>query len=77
MSRGPALSTRAPAAILAPVDTLTLDTLRALAGAQGFDLTDQELAGLLPLVRAGRVMMDALATVSLADVEPASQYRIL
>jgi glutamine synthetase adenylyltransferase len=56
---------------------LTIDTLRTLAQAQGLDLTDQELAGLLPLVEAGRALMASMAAVPLADVEPAVQYRIL
>jgi glutamine synthetase adenylyltransferase len=56
---------------------LTIDTLRTLAQAQGLDLTDQELAGLLPLVEAGRALMASMTAVPLADVEPAVQYRIL
>ncbi len=58
------------------MEPLTIDTLRTLAKAQGLDLTDRELAGLLPLVQAGRSMMDSLRDVPLGDVEPASQYRI-
>jgi hypothetical protein len=59
------------------MEPLTLDTLRALARAQGLALSDEELARLLPLVQAGRAMIDALAGVSLDDVEPSSQYRML
>ena len=58
------------------MEPLTLDTLRTLAAAQGLELTDEELAGLLPLVQASRFMMDSLQGVSL-EVEPSSQYRIL
>ena len=58
------------------MEPLTLDTLRTLAAAQGLDLTDEELAGLLPLVQASRSMMDSLRGLSL-EVEPSSQYRIL
>ena len=58
------------------MEPLTLDTLRTLAEAQGLDLTDEERAGLLPLVQASRSMMDSLRGVSL-EVEPSSQYRIL
>ena len=58
------------------MEPLTLDTLRVLAEAQGLDLTDEELAGLLPLVQASRSMMDSLRGVSL-EIEPSSQYRIL
>ena len=39
-------------------DPLTLDTLRTLARARGLDLSDAELAGLLPLVEAGRARRD-------------------
>ena len=59
------------------MEPLGLDTLRTLAKAQGLELTDEELARLLPLVQAGRAVLDALAGVPLDDVEPASQYRML
>jgi hypothetical protein len=59
------------------MEPLTTDMLRTLAKAQGLELTDEELAGLLPLVQAGRAMMESLAAIPLADVEPASQYRML
>ena len=58
------------------MEPLTLATLRVLAEAQGLDLTDDELAGLLPLVRASRSLMDSLRPVPL-EIEPSSQYRIL
>ncbi|HET7875054.1 MAG TPA: hypothetical protein VFN71_05970 [Methylomirabilota bacterium] len=57
------------------MEKLTLDALRTLARAQGLDLTDQELQGLLPLVQAGRDLMAALPALPL-DLEPTSQYRI-
>ena len=59
------------------MEPLTLDTLRTLAKAQALDLTDEELATLLPVVQAGRAMMDVLAGLPLDDVEPSSQYRML
>ncbi len=59
------------------MDDLTLDTLGALARSLGLTLSDEDLAGLLPLVKAARAMMDALPAEALRDVEPASQYRIL
>lgn len=59
------------------MESLTVDTLRTLARLQGLDLTDQELAGLLPLVQAARTMMESLRGVLPGDLEPASQYRIL
>jgi hypothetical protein len=58
------------------MESLTLDTLRVLAKAQGLDLTDEELAGLLPLVQSSRSLMDALRAMP-REVEPSSQYRIL
>ena len=56
---------------------LTKEALRVLAQAQGFALTDAELDGLLPLVRAVRTMMDELAAVPLEDVEPTALYHML
>jgi len=58
------------------MEPLTLATLRVLAEAQGLDLSDDELAGLLPLVQASRSLMDSLRPVPL-EIEPSSQYRIL
>jgi hypothetical protein len=58
------------------MEPLTIDALRTLAKAQGLDLSDDELRGVLPLVQAGRTMMDSVRDVP-RDVEPASQYRIL
>ncbi|HEV8437988.1 MAG TPA: hypothetical protein VGT40_07835 [Methylomirabilota bacterium] len=57
--------------------SLTIDALRTLATRQGLDLTDEELAGLLPLVQAGQAMMESLRALPLADVEPSSQYRMV
>ena len=59
------------------MEPLTTDALRTLAAAQGLELTDAELAGLLPLVRAARAMMESLRELPLRGVEPACQYRIL
>jgi hypothetical protein len=61
----------------ARMETLTIDTLRTLAAQQGLALTDEELATLLPIVKANRSMLDALRDVPLRDVEPAVQYRIV
>jgi hypothetical protein len=57
------------------VEALTLDTLRALARAQGLDLSDEDLGRLLPLVQAGRSLLAAIPPEALADLEPALQYR--
>jgi hypothetical protein len=59
------------------MENLTTDTLRAMARAQGLELSDEDLAAVLPLVRVGRGLMDSLAALPLDDVEPTSQYRIL
>ena len=58
------------------MEKLTVDTLRTLARAQGLDLTDQELAALLPLVQVGRSGLAAVTDIPPA-LEPASQFRIL
>jgi len=59
------------------MESLTLDELRALARVQGLDLTEPELARLLPLVQAARSMMETLRDVLPRDAEPGSQYRVL
>ena len=59
------------------MDPLTIDTLRTLATLQGLELTDQELAALLPLVAAARSMMEPVRDALSGEIEPAIQYRIL
>ena len=59
------------------MEALTIDTLRALAALGDLDLTDQELAALLPLVAGARSMMEPVRDALSREVEPASQYRIL
>ncbi len=61
----------------ARMEPLTIETLRIIAKAQGLELSDQDLHRLLPLVQAGRSMMEALATIPVTEIEPTSQYRIL
>lgn len=58
------------------MESPTIDTLRMLARAQGLELTDEDLAAVLPLVQAGWGLMASLAAVPLDDVEPSSQFRI-
>ncbi len=58
------------------MENLTIETLRTSARAQGLELSDEDLAAVLPLVQAGRGMMESLAAVPLDDVEPSSQFRI-
>lgn len=57
------------------MEKLTVDALRTLAEAQGLELTDAELASLLPLVEAGRRGLAAVRDLPPA-CEPASQFRI-
>ena len=61
----------------APMEPISLDSLRVLARTQGLELSDEELAGLLPLVQAGRSLMDSLRETLTSDVEPSSQYRMM
>ena len=60
----------------APMEKLTLDALHTLAKAQGLELSDAELAALLPLVEAGRSGLAAIRDIP-PETEPASQFRIL
>ena len=57
------------------MEKLTVDALRTLAKAQGLELSDAELAALLPLVEAGRNGLAAIRDIP-PEIEPASQYRI-
>jgi len=58
------------------MEKLTVDSLRTLARAQGLELTDAELASLLPLVEAGRSGIAATGDIP-PHVEPSSQFRQL
>ena len=57
--------------------TLTLEALKTLATLEGLDLSDQELAALLPLVAATRSTLEPLGDALAGEHEPATQYRIL
>ncbi len=62
--------------MLPPME-ITLETLNRLARLAGFEWTDAELEAIRPML--GR-LLDGLARLEalpLADVEPASQYRVL
>jgi hypothetical protein len=59
------------------MEGLTIDTLRTLARAQGLEPSDEDLAAVLPLVQAGRAMLESLDAIPLGEIEPTSQYRIL
>ena len=56
---------------------LDKDTLRTLARAQGLDLGEADLDGLLPLVQGTRALIDELATARLDDIEPTALYHVL
>jgi hypothetical protein len=73
----PNLSIWIPTVILLGMEPLTLDALRTLARARGLDLSEAELAGLLPLVEAGLAMIATLDGALTRDVEPTSHYRVL
>ena len=57
------------------MEKLTVDALRTLAKAQGLELSDAELASLLPLVEAGRSGLASIRDIP-QETEPASQFRI-
>jgi hypothetical protein len=57
------------------MEKLTVDVLRTLAKAQGLELSDAELASLLPLVEAGRSGLASIRDIPL-ETEPAFQFRI-
>jgi hypothetical protein len=59
-----------------PPLTLTRDTLRIVAQAQGLALSDADLDTVLPLVQATRALLDELAGAPLDDVEPTSLYQM-
>ena len=57
------------------MEKLTVDTLRTLAKTQGLEISDGELAALLPLVEAGRNGLAAIRDIP-PETEPASKFRI-
>jgi hypothetical protein len=59
-----------------PPLSLTRDTLRIVARAQGLALSDTDLDTVLPLVQATRALLDELAGAPLDDVEPTSLYQM-
>ena len=59
----------------ARMEKIGMDALRALARAQGLELSDGELASLLPLVETGRDGLAAIRDIP-PETEPASQFRI-
>jgi len=58
------------------MEKLIVHMLRTRTKAQGLELTDAELASLLPLVEVGRSGLVATHHIP-PETEPASQFRIL
>lgn len=59
------------------MDRRSVRALRRLAWLQGYDWTDEDLEGLLPLVEKSLELIERLDTLPLRDVEPAVRYRML
>lgn len=63
--------------MLPRVRDLDLATLRGWARLAGFDWPDAELEALRPALGRALQALERLESLPLADVEPATQYRIL
>ena len=63
--------------MLARMERLTLETMRAIARAQGFEWTDSEIERIRPVVEASLRLLRRLETLPLATIDPTTQYRIL
>jgi len=62
--------------MLRPME-IGVDTLRRIARLAGFDWTDAELAASLPAMERMLALLARLDAMPLAEVEPATQYRVL
>jgi len=60
---------------LPPTPTVTIDLLRSLAVAQGLELSDEELASLVPLVAIGRDPLAAARDMP-PETEPVVHFRM-
>jgi hypothetical protein len=58
------------------MEPLTVEALRALARAQGLDLSDEDLVALVPLVTGSRELVGTLDEALHPEVEPASEYHL-
>jgi hypothetical protein len=63
--------------MLARMEPLTLDTMRAVAKLRGFAWTDAELEAIRSAVDASLRLLAALEALPLASLDPTIQYRIL
>lgn len=55
------------------IPPLTVESMRSMAEAQGLDLTDTELAALMPLVAVGRDPLSAAPDMA-PETEPAVRF---
>jgi Asp-tRNA(Asn)/Glu-tRNA(Gln) amidotransferase C subunit len=62
--------------MLPPME-IDVDTLRRLARLGGFEWTDAELETIRPALARALEQLRGLEALPLADVEPATQYRVL
>ncbi len=63
--------------MLARMEGLTLDVMRSITRAQGFEWTDAELEAIRPAVEVSLRLLRRLETVPLDAMDPMTQYRIL
>ena len=56
---------------------IRLDTLKGLTRLAGFEWTDAELEAIRPTMERTLDLLARLEALPLADVEPATQYRML
>ena len=62
--------------MLPPME-ISLDTLKRLTRLAGFDWVDAELEAIRPTLERTVDLLARLETLPLAEVEPATQYRVL
>lgn len=62
--------------MLPPME-ISLDTLKRLTRLAGFDWADAELEAIRPTLERSVDLLARLETLPLAEVEPATQYRVL
>jgi hypothetical protein len=63
--------------MLARMEPLTIDVMRSLARARGFEWTDAELEAIRPSVEASLRLLRRLEELPLGTTDPTTQYRIL
>ena len=58
------------------METPTIETLRAIALAQGYEWTDEDIAALRPGAAAALAALAKLRAFDLGAADPATQYRM-